>query len=77
MLISYQIAEGVQLKIGTLKRSFVVENKLHGPQNNACSRAKCISKKIGNITTVKNVWTGLENNQCLELFVHTRAMAVL
>lgn len=47
MLISYQIAEGTQLKTGTLKRSFVVQNKLHGPQNNACSTAKCISKKRG------------------------------
>lgn len=55
MLISYQIAEGAQLNPGTLKRSFVVQNKLHGPQNNECRRAKCISKKRGDITTVKNV----------------------
>lgn len=78
MLISYEIAEGAQLKTGTLKRSFVVQNKLHGPQNNECRRAKCISKKRGDITTVKNVLSRLENNQCSGWFVHTRrAMAVL
>lgn len=46
MLISYEIAEGAQLRTGSLKRSFVVQNKLHGRQNNACGAEKmCLEEK--------------------------------
>lgn len=68
MLISYKITEGAQLRTGSLKRSFVVQNKLHGLQNNARGTAKCVSKKRGDITTERKKQTervvlGLENNQ--------------
>lgn len=62
MLISQQLLGGTQQKIGRLKRSFVLQNKLHGSQDNACSTVK--SKKRGDITRVPPQKKEKEKKEC-------------